>query len=118
MASKGIAAFSAIVCLCTLVWVGGCTGIGFGEVTYSEGQLLVMVDNPSEPVEATLQVTIFRTGDFKQTEVANIVEGETIQTGQTSYTFPVDLEPGVYKLYLYITKGNARTVSVIRDIRV
>jgi len=118
MASKGIAVFPTILCLCILIWTGGCTGIGFGEVTYSEGKIGAVVDNPSEPVEATLQVTVFKTDDFKQIEVANFAEMVTFQTGQSTYTFPVDLEPGTYKLYLYITKGSTRTVSVIRDIRV
>jgi hypothetical protein len=101
-----------------LACTGGCIGIGFGEVTYSAGHLGVTVDNPSDPLEATLQVTVFRTEDFKQTEVANFAEMVTFQSGQNAFTFPVDLEPGTYKLYLYITKGSTRTVSVIRDIRV
>ena len=55
MATKGTAVFPTILCLCMLACTGGCTGIGFGEVTYSGGQLEVMVDNPGEPEEATLR---------------------------------------------------------------
>lgn len=118
MASKGIAAFSAMICLCVLAWTAGCTGTGFGEVTYADGNLQVTVDNSAEPLEATLQVTIFETGGFKQTEVENFARVVTFPTGKTVYTFPVDLEPGTYKLYLYITRGTTRTISVIRDITV
>lgn len=118
MATKGTAVFPTILCLCMLACTGGCTGIGFGEVTYSSGHLEVMVDNTGEPEEATLQVTVFKTDNFTQTGVANFAEVVTFQQGSNTFTFPVDLEPGTYKLYLYISKGSARTVSVIRDITV
>ncbi|QSZ66068.1 hypothetical protein RJ40_00405 [Methanofollis aquaemaris] len=112
------APFIGLSCLCILALTAGCTGIGFGEVTYADGALQVEVDNPSEPMEATLQVTVFETGSFGQREVETFVKAEKFQEGTNRFSFPVALEPGTYKLYLYLLKGDERTVAVIRDIRV
>lgn len=106
------------VCLCIVAGTAGCTGIGFGDVHYADGDLQVMIDNPSEAVNGTVQVTVFETRDFKQTEVATIARSETLPAGTTTLTFPMDLSPGDYKIYLYFMKGNERTVSMIKDIQV
>jgi hypothetical protein len=106
------------VCLCMLTWTSGCTGIGFGDVHYADGNLQVTVENPSGTVNGTVQVTVFAIRDFKQTEVAKIARSESLPTGMTTLTFPMDLSPGDYKIYTYFMKGNERTVSMIKDIRV
>lgn len=105
-------------CLCILTLTAGCTGIGFGEVGYANGALQVEVDNPSGPLEATLQVTVFKTGTFGQEEVETIVRTEQLQEGTNTFSYPVALEPGSYKLYLYLLKGDERTAAVIRDVQV
>lgn len=106
------------VCLCMVAWTAGCTGIGFGDMHYADGNLQVMVENPAEAVNGTVQVTVFEIRDFKQTEVTKIARSENLPAGTTTLTFPMDLSPGDYKIYLYFMKGNERTVSVIKDIQV
>lgn len=112
------APFIGLSCLCIIALTAGCTGIGFGEVTYANGALQIEVDNPSEPTEATLQVTIFKTGSFGQEEIETIIKVEKFQEGTNTFSFPVALEPGTYKLYLYLLKGDERTAAVIRDLQV
>ncbi len=106
------------ICLCMVAGTAGCTAIGFGDVRYADGDLQVTVDNPSGAVNGTVQVTVFETRDLKQTEVAKIARAETLPAGTTTLTFPIDLSPGDYKIYLYFMKGTERTVSVIKDIQV
>ncbi|MBP2145616.1 hypothetical protein J2129_001070 [Methanofollis sp. W23] len=105
-------------CLCILALTAGCTGTGFGEVDYADGALQVKVDNPSGPLEATFQVTISRTSTFEQEEVETIVRSVDLQDGTNTFSYPVALEPGSYKLYLYLLEGDERTAAVIRDIQV
>ncbi|WP_130646497.1 hypothetical protein [Methanofollis fontis] len=118
MAWKGIALLPGLICLGILALTAGCAGIGFGDVIYSDGSLQVVVNNPGEAVDATVQVTVFSTNGVSQTEVANFVRPTTLEPGTNAFEFEVDLEPGTYKLYLYISKGTERSVSVIRDITV
>lgn len=106
------------VCLCIVAGTAGCTGIGFGEVHYADGDLQVTVDNTAGTVNGTVQATVFEVRDFKQSGVATVARAETLPTGTTTLTFPMDLSPGDYKIYLYFMKGNERTVSMIKDIRV
>lgn len=106
------------ICLCMVAWTAGCTGIGFGDVQYADGNLHVTVENPSEAVNGTVQVTVFEIRDLKQTGVTTIARSETLPAGTTNLNFSVDLSPGDYKIYLYFMKGTERTVSVIKDIRV
>lgn len=105
-------------CLCLLMLTAGCTGTGFGEVDYADGALQVEVDNPSGPLEATLQVTISRTSTFEQEEVETIVRTIQVQEGTNTFSYPVILEPGSYKIYLHLLKGDERTAAVIKDIQV
>lgn len=106
------------VCLCMLAWTAGCTGVGFGDVRYADGNLQVTVENSAGVINGTVQATVFEIRDFKQIEVATIAHAETLPVGTTTLTFPMDLSPGTYKIYLYFMKGNERTVSVIKDIQV
>ncbi|QYZ78284.1 hypothetical protein E2N92_01975 [Methanofollis formosanus] len=112
--------FIGLSCLCilALALTAGCTGIGFGEATYTDGALQLEVDNPSEPTEATLQVTVVKTSGFGQEQVDTFVKIEHFQEGTNIFSFPVALEPGTYKLYLYLLKGDERTAAVIRDLQV
>lgn len=106
------------ICLCSIAWTAGCTGVGFGEVHYADGNLQITVENSAEEINGTVQATVFEIHNFKQTGVTTIAHAETLPTGMTTLTFPMDLSPGTYKIYLYFMKGNERTVSVIRDIQV
>ncbi|MBN1194345.1 MAG: hypothetical protein JXA08_03205 [Methanomicrobiaceae archaeon] len=112
-----------IICLLVLVCAlaaltAGCTTYTFGDVAYTDETLHVMVNNGDEPRQVTVQVTIFDTTEFAQTEVYRKAEYMDLVTGANEYLVPISLHPGTYKIYLYVMVDDTRTTSVIRDLTV
>ena len=105
-----------VAVLCVLGVLSGCVGNSLGDVSYDGKDLHIEATNGGEPVEAALQVTVYRIQDLEQVEVFKYADGVTFAQGENAYSVPVDLAPGKYKLYVYITVGNERTASIIRDI--
>lgn len=105
----------------TLFTIGaaGCLSTTFQEVTYGEGGLEVGVENSGDPVkDAVLQVTVMRVERFEQTEVYCKARYVNLGHGLNIYTFPVELQPGSYKLFLIAFVGDERRASVIRSLKV
>ena len=96
----------------------GCLSVSIGKVTYDGGNLQVQVTNTAGPGDAALQVNVFRFQDFRQVEVTRMTLPVRLGQGTGSYTLPLTLDEGTYRLYLYVTMGNDRRASVIQDITV
>jgi hypothetical protein len=107
-----------ILLLLVMGGVAGCLSYSFGDAVYEDGTLHIMVHNSNEPKQVVLQVTIFNTTDFEQTEVYKQAKYYNLEQGTNEYSVPVDLPPGSYKLYLYIMVDGHRTNLEIRDIEV
>jgi hypothetical protein len=112
-----------IICLLVLVCVSaaltsGCISYTFGDVVYADDTLHVVVNNGEEPRQVTVQVTIFDTTGFSQTEIYRKAEYLDLVTGGNEYLVPISLHPGTYKIYLYVMVDGERTTSVIRNIAV
>ncbi|MDT8358382.1 MAG: hypothetical protein RQ758_07770 [Methanomicrobiaceae archaeon] len=107
-----------ILFLIFAIIVPGCLTYSFGDTVYGNDTLRVRVHNSGDAQRVTLQVTIFDTTDFEQKEVYKKAEYFTLEKGENEYTVPVHLEPGSYKVYLYIIVDDKRTNLEIRDLEV
>ncbi|HZD42454.1 MAG TPA: hypothetical protein VE134_00200 [Methanomicrobiales archaeon] len=105
-----------LAALCTFGILAGCVESSFGDVSYDGKVFHIAATNGESPVDAVLQVTAFRVGDLNQEKAFENVSVVRFEQGSNTYTVPADLQPGDYKLYVYLTIGNERKASVIRDI--
>jgi hypothetical protein len=96
----------------------GCLSVTFGQVSYDGGLLRVQVSESGGPENAALQVNVFQFKDFRQVEVTRLTVPVRLEKGSSTYTVPLALGEGNYRLYLYITSGNDRRAGVIREITV
>jgi hypothetical protein len=107
------AAILSLALACT-----GCLSMNVGDASYHNRSVMVQVSDTGEPSGVTVQVTAYRIQDLHQ-QMYTIAEAPAvIQHGDTIVTVPVELEPGSYKLYIYILSGGDRKTAVIRDITV
>jgi hypothetical protein len=99
--------------------LAGCLQSSLGDVRYDGEQLHIKATNDGATAQATLQVTVAQVRDLGQTEIIRDATFIQFEQGQREYLFPVGhLEPGTYKLYIYITVDGDRRVSEIRDLTV
>jgi len=116
--STGRSVLLLILFLALLSLSMGCLSVSIGKVTYDGSNLQVQVTNTAGPGDAALQVNVFRFQDFRQVEVTRMTLPVRLGKGTGSYTLPLALDEGTYRLYLYVTMGNDRRASVIQDITV
>ena len=96
----------------------GCLSVSIGSVAYDGSSLRVQVTNNGGPGDGALQVNVFQFQDFRQVEVTRISLPVHMETGTGTYSIPLSLNRGNFRLYLYITTGNDRRAGVIQDITV
>ncbi|PKG33069.1 hypothetical protein [Methanoregula sp.] len=116
--SSGWSAAGIGVLIILVLASSGCTTARIGEVTVTEGDLLIDVNNRGAPSDAFVQVTVYEVRDLHQQERLVIQQPATLQTGENSILVPAGLPPGTYKLYIYILSPAERTTATIRDINV
>lgn len=104
--------------LCLLLAAAGCSSLSAGDVTYGNNNLTVAVTNGGAPVSAGVQVRIFALDEFGQHELLTTGTTATLAGNGNAVRIPVHLEPGNYKIYVYVTKDGQRQTAVIRDITV
>ena len=105
-----------LVILVTLL--SGCMTTGFGTISYTPGALHLNVSGAENRTDAVLQVTIYALQDLQQQEIYKHADYVSVVKGENSFTEPVTLAPGSYRVYLYLTYGNERKAAVIRDLQV
>jgi hypothetical protein len=96
----------------------GCVSTNVGDASYSNGSVMVRITNTGDPIPVTIQVTAYRIQDLHQQMYTIAGAPVTIPAGETVVTVPVELEPGTYKLYIYVLRDGDRKNAVIRDITV
>ncbi|WAC04209.1 MAG: hypothetical protein OS112_06975 [Methanoregula sp.] len=99
-----------------LVLSAGCTSLAIGDVTPADGGVRVHVTNSGDPIQAGIQVRVFRINDLAQKELTNTGVPVNLHRGENDITVPVRLEPGTYKLYVYVTTNGERKTASIKDI--
>jgi hypothetical protein len=97
----------------------GClSSASIGRVTYDGSSLRVQVTNAGGPGDAALQVNVFRFQDFRQVQVARTIVPVSLGSGTGTYSVPLALGDGSFRLYLYVVTGSDRRAGVIQDITV
>ena len=107
--------------LAVMAALSGCMNYSFGDLTYndSEKKLVFEVNNNAdEETITTIQITVFSLDDFRQKEYKQCVGTFNLKPGLNEYSFPVVLEKGNYKLYLYVLKDKTRKSAEIRDLTI
>ncbi|OPY38474.1 MAG: hypothetical protein A4E35_00897 [Methanoregula sp. PtaU1.Bin051] len=104
-----------MLCIAFLI-TAGCTSLAIGEVTSSQDHLTVHIVNSGNPVTAGLQVRTYEIRNMEQRELTNTVVTAMLEKGENSVAVPLHLEPGTYKLYIYLTINNERKTASIKDV--
>jgi hypothetical protein len=103
------------IVLCSLFFTA-CVSTYIGDVAYSGGALSLSISHTGEPSEGFVQVTVYRIQDNRQEENAVLFEPLALRQGENSVNIPSKLEPGQYKLYIYLIQNGERKTAAIRDI--
>jgi urease beta subunit len=104
------------VCIMLLLFSAGCTSLAVNTVRYDHGNLSVSVTNSGNPVDAGVQVRIFQVNGLSQQEREVTGAPAYLPAGTHLIDIPVQMEPGSYKLYVYLTINGERQTAVIRDM--
>jgi len=108
---------SSLLLLCALLVVtAGCTSPAINDIHYDNKGISVDLTSSSEITDAWIQVIIYRITDLHQTEYLFINSPVTIKNGKNEVFLPALLEPGSYKLHIYLIQNGQRKTAVIKDI--
>lgn len=106
----------AVVFLITLS--AGCMSLAVGDVSYRNQGLVVHVSNSGDPIDAGIQVRIYEIKDLNQRELTVTGIPVSVKKGENEFSLPVLLEPGTYKLYVYVTVNGERRTASIKDLMI
>lgn len=115
---NGRSSLAVIFLLLLFPVIAGCVSPSIGDVSYADGNMTVAITHTGKPVDAGVQVRIFTLGEFEQHDLLTTGTSLTLSEGGNSAVIPVSLDPGRYKLYVYLTANGEREAAVIRDIEV
>ncbi|MGA2162287.1 MAG: hypothetical protein ABSG28_08875 [Methanoregula sp.] len=104
--------------LVLLLAAAGCTTLSVGNVSYSTGNLSVTIASSGTPVNTGVQVRVFKLDEFEQHELLTTGTMVMLTGPVNTVAIPLHLDPGRYKIYVYITTNGQREAAVIRDIAV
>lgn len=104
--------------LILLVAAAGCMTHSVGNVSYGAGNLTIPITNTGDPVETGVQVRVYTLNEFEQHELLTTGTTVTLAGTDNEVTIPLRLDPGRYKIYVYLTTNGEREAAVIRDITV
>ena len=113
-----MAAYRLLCCvLCIfLVVCSGCTSLSVGDVSSSRDNLSIEVSNTGSPVDAGVQVRIYQIRGMEQEELTVTGVPATLNPGENVVAVPLRLDPGTYKVYVYVTVNNERQTASIKDL--
>ena len=104
--------------LILLLAVAGCTTLSVGDVSYGAGNLSVTISGTGDKVDTGIQVRVYELNEFEQHELLTTGTTVTLTGTETTIAIPLHLDPGRYKIYVYVTSSGERETAVIRDITV
>lgn len=93
-----------------------CVSTTIGDVAYSDGNLSLSVSHGGIPSEGYVQVTVYEIKGNQQQETDVLYAPLSLHPGETNAVIPGMLEPGQYKLYIYLIQNGERKTATIRDI--
>ncbi len=107
-----------IFLLVLLLAAAGCATLSVGNVSYSTGNLSVTIAGSGTPVDTGVQVRVYELDEFGQHELLTTGITTTLTGTENTVEIPLHLDPGRYKIYVYLTTDGQREAAVIRDIAV
>ena len=99
-----------------LVLLSGCVSTEVGDATYQNKGILVNVNSTSPMPDAFMQVTVYVVKGLQQQESLYVTSAVNLTPGENAVFFPAPLQPGIYKLRIYLIHNGERKTAVIRDI--
>jgi hypothetical protein len=104
-----------VICV-LLVLSSGCVSTEVGDAKYQNNGILVNVNSPSAMPDTFIQVTIYEVKGLQQQESLYVTSAVNLTKGENTVFFPAPLQPGTYKLRIYLIQNGERKTAVIRDI--
>jgi hypothetical protein len=104
--------------LVLLMVAAGCTSLSIGDVVYGAGNLSVTIAGTGAPAGIGVQVRVYKLDEFEQHELLTTGTTATITGPETTVEIPTHLDPGRYKIFVYLATDGQRDAAVIRDIAV
>jgi len=118
MSGHGFAIIAGIMVIGISVLCAGCISTSVGNVGYSNQSIVIDITHTGEPTDAHVQVTVYRLANLTQEQLAVLGAPVSLVPGKNTLAVPARLDPGSYKLFVYIIKDGDRKTAVIRDITV
>ena len=112
---NGLHSTSLLLCVMFVI-LSGCTSPAIGDARYQNGGISVNLTSGLDSADAWMQVTVYQIKDLQQREYLVVTSPVTLKTGENEIFIPAPLEPGSYKLYIYLIRNGERKTAVIRDI--
>lgn len=105
-----------IALLVLFIFLCGCVSTSIGDVSYKNDGISTRIYNSEGLSDAFVQVTIYQVTGLSQKEYTVVMKSAKLQTGDNDVLIPVSLQPGNYKLKMYLIQNGERKTAVIRDI--
>ena len=102
--------------LSAILVFSGCTTIGIGDAAYANNTISLPISNTGDPSGGYIQVTVYEIINNQQEERDVFYAPLALQQGENTASIPGTLEPGQYKLYIYLIQDGERKAATIRDI--
>ncbi|MCZ9313035.1 MAG: hypothetical protein O0V67_06620 [Methanocorpusculum sp.] len=102
-----------------IVLTVGAAAIDAEDPVYTNGKLIAAFQYNGEPRDVWVQCTISRVDDlFAEEQVGDLLtNAPTFTAGRNICEFPIDLEPGTYKVRLYVRERNEDAVRLAAFIK-
>lgn len=107
---------TCLVFLVVMLLCSGCSTIDFGNAEYANTTISLPITNTGSPSEGHVQVTVYRIIHNQQQETDVLYAPLTLKQGENTARIPGTLEPGQYKLYVYLIQNGERKAATIRDL--
>jgi hypothetical protein len=98
------------------VFSAACVSTTIGDVAYSGDGITLTLSHDSEPSEGFVQVTVYKIKNNQQEETDVLFAPLDLKKGENTAFIPGTLEPGQYKLYIYLIQDGERKTATIRDL--
>ena len=102
-----------------IVLTVGAAAIDAEDPVYMNGKLVAAFQYNGDPREVWVQCTVSRVDDlFAEEQVGDLLtNAPTFTKGRNICEFPIDLEPGTYKVRLYVRERNEGAVRLAAFIK-
>jgi hypothetical protein len=98
------------------IFSAACVSTTIGNVAYSGGGLTIPFSHTGGPSAGYVQVTVYAIKNNQQEERDVLYAPLALQQGENTAFIPGTLEPGQYKLYIYLIQNGERKAATIRDL--